>query len=125
MTHDDVRAWLDAYVGVWRTYNPADIADLFTKNATYASHPRDEGDALVWGRDAIAADGLEAQAPPDSWEAQYQPLIVEGKQAAAVGTTRYTSGRTNYNLRVLRFAEGGRYAEFVEWFMIPPSEETP
>jgi len=125
MTHDGVQAWLDAYVQAWRTYDPADIATLFTENATYAYHPWDEGEAVVRGRDAIVADWLEEQDPPDSWEAQYKPLMVEGDQAVATGTTRYTEGKTYYNLWVLRFAEGGACAEFVEWFMVQPSEESP
>ncbi len=125
MTHDGVQAWIDAYVQAWRTYDPADIAALFTENATYAYHPWDEGEAVVRGRDAIVADWLEEQDPPDSWEAQYKPLMVEGDQAVATGTTRYAEGKTYYNLWVLRLTEGGACAEFVEWFMVPPSEETP
>ena len=126
MTHDGVQAWLDAYVQAWRTHDPADIAALFTENASYAYHPWDEGEAVVRGRDAIVADWLEEQDPPHSWAAQYQPLMVEGGQAVVTGTTRYTEGKTYYyyNLWVLRFAEGGSCAEFVEWFMVQPSEET-
>ena len=75
MTHEDVRTWLDAYVDAWRSYDPAAIADLFTEDATYAYHPWDEGEAVVRGRDAIVADWLEEQDPPDSWEAQYRPIF--------------------------------------------------
>ena len=39
MTRDVVQAWVDAYVRAWRTYDPADIAALFTEDATYAYHP--------------------------------------------------------------------------------------
>ncbi len=126
MTHDDLQAWLDAYVEAWRTYDPAEIAALFTEEATYAYHPWDEGEAVVRGRDAIVADWLEEQDPPGSWEATYEPqMVAAGDQAVATGTTRYTEGKTYYNLWILRFAEGSRCAEFVEWFMVPPSEETP
>ena len=125
MTREDVQAWVDAYARAWRTYAPADIATLFTEDATYAYHPWDEGEAVVRGRGAIVANWLEEQDPPDSWEAQYRPLLVEGEQAVATGTTRYTEGETYYNLWVLRFAEGRRCAEFVEWFMVPPPEGTP
>ena len=125
MTHDDVRVWLDAYVDAWRTYDPAAIAALFTEDATYAYHPWDEGEALVRGRDAIVADWLEERDPPGSWEARYEPLMVEGEQAVATGTTRYTDGKTYWNLWLLRFGEDGRCAEYVEWFMVPPPEETP
>ena len=50
--------------------------------------------------------------------------MVEGDQAVVTGTTRYTEGKTYYNLWVLHFAEGGSCAEFVEWFMVQPLEET-
>jgi hypothetical protein len=49
--------------------------------------------------------------------------MVEGDRAVALGTTRYTDGETYLNLWVLRFGEGGRCAEFVEWYMVPPPEE--
>jgi hypothetical protein len=124
MIHDDVQAWLDAYVDAWRTYDPAAIAALFTEDATYAYHPWDEGEEVVRGRDAIVADWLEEQDPPGSWEAQYQPLLVEGKHAVATGITRYSGGKTYCNLWVLRFGEGNCCGEFVEWYMVPPPEGT-
>ncbi len=123
VTHDDVQAWLDAYVEAWRTYDPAAITTLFTEDATYAYHPWDEGEDLVQGRDAIVADWLEEQDEPGSWEAHYQPLMIEGQRAVATGTTRYANGRFYWNLFLLRFGEGGRCAESVEWFMTQPPEE--
>lgn len=125
MTHDDVRAWLDAYVDAWRTYDPASIAALFTEDATYAYHPWDEGADVVRGRDAIVANWLEVRDPPDSWEASYRPLLVEGERAVATGTTSYATGETYWNLWVLRFRGDGRCSGFVEWYMVPPSEEAP
>lgn len=125
MTHDAVQTWLDAYVEAWRTYDPASIATLFAEGATYAYHPWDEGADVVRGRDAIVANWLEERDPPGSWEAQYRPLLVEGERAAATGTTTYASGETYWNLWVLRFDGDGRCVEFVEWYMVPSSEETP
>jgi hypothetical protein len=124
VTHNDLRAWLDAYVEAWRTYDPASIAALFTEDATYAYHPWDEGEEVVRGRDAIVENWLEEQDQPGSWEAQYRPLLVDGERAVATGTTSYVSGETYWNLWVLRFDEDGRCAEFVEWYMVPPSERT-
>jgi ketosteroid isomerase-like protein len=123
MTHGDLQGWLDAYVEAWRTYDPAAIADLFTEDATYAYHPWDED--VVRGRDAIVADWLEERDPPDSWEAHYGPLLVEGERAVATGTTRYDDGKTYWNLWVLRFDENNRCAEFVEWYMVPLREGAP
>ena len=123
MNHDDVQTWLDAYIEAWRTYDPAAIAALFTEDATYAYHPWDEGEDVVRGRDAIVADWLEEQDEPGSWEAQYRPLLADGERAVATGTTRYASGRSYWNLYVLRFGEEVRCAEFVEWYMVQPPEE--
>ena len=67
MTHDDVKAWLGAYVEAWRTYDPAAIAALFTEDATYAYHPWDSGEELVRGRDAIVANWLEERDPAGPW----------------------------------------------------------
>ena len=125
MTHDDLKAWLEAYVEAWRTYDPAAIAALFTEDATYAYHPWDSGEELVRGRDAIVANWLEERDPPGSWEAAYRPLLVAGDRAVAEGTTRYADGSNYLNLWVLRFAEDNRCAEFVEWYMVPPEERTP
>jgi hypothetical protein len=124
VTHNDLRVWLDAYVEAWRTYNPTSIAALFTEDATYAYHPWDQGEEVVRGRDAIVANWLEELDQPASWEAQYRPLLVEGDRAVATGTTSYAGGETYWNLWVLRFAEDGCCAEFVEWYMVPPSERT-
>lgn len=122
MTHDDVQVWLDHYVEAWRTYDPALIADLFGEGATYAYHPYD---APVVGRDAIVADWLEHPDDPKSWKAQYEPYVVEGDRAVAVGESTYFladgSRRTvYYNLWTLRFDDEGRCIDFVEYFMELP-----
>jgi len=122
MTHDDVQAWLDAYVGAWRSYDPRAIGALFTEDATYAYHPWDEGEEVVRGRDAIVADWLEEQDPPGSWEGHYRPIMVEGERAVATGTTSYTNGAYYWNLWVLRLDENNRCAEYVEWYMGRPQK---
>jgi hypothetical protein len=122
LTHDAVQRWLDAYVDAWRTYDPAAIGALFTEDATYAYHPYDEGDEVVRGRGAIVADWLEEWDEPGTWEASYRPLVVEGRRAVAEGTTSYTNGDFFWNLWTLRFDDGNRCAEFVEWFMVRPRD---
>ena len=122
MVRDDVQVWLDAYVHAWRTYDATAIEALFTENATYAYHPWDDGEELVQGRDAIVANWLEERDAPNSWEAHYRPLMVEGEQAVATGTTSYTNGKTYWNLWVLRFDENNRCAKYVEWYMERPQE---
>lgn len=112
---DHVQKWLDAYVEAWRTYEG--IADLFTEDAEYRYHPYDEP---LRGREAIAADWLKEREDPGSWEARYEPLIVDGDRAVATGETRYAEGRTFSNLFVLAFDGEGRCREFTEWYMEHP-----
>lgn len=87
MNHDDVQAWIDAYVGAWRTYDPDAIGALFAPDATYAYHPYDESGEILRGRDSIVANWLEERDEPGSWEASYHPLMVEGRRAVVQGTT--------------------------------------
>ena len=122
MTHDDVQAWLDAYVDAWRTYDPEAIGALFAKDATYAYHPYDKGEEVVRGREAIIADWCGEQDEPGSWEASYRPLVAEGRRAVAEGTTSYTNGSFYWNLWTLRFDEENRCTEYVEWFMVRPQD---
>jgi hypothetical protein len=116
-TTEQLQAWLDAYVAAWRGYDRRTIGELFSEDATYAYHPYDEP---LRGRDAIAADWLRDPDEPDSWEARYRPLLIDGDRAAATGETRYTDGLVFSNLFLLRFDADGRCSEFVEWFMEQP-----
>ncbi len=118
MTHDDVQAWLDAYVAAWRSYEPEAIADLFSEDATYAINPWAEP---ITGRDAIVASWTANPDPPDSWDAAYRPLLISGDQVVATGETSYTGDDTYVNLWLLSFDDQGRCASYVDWYMIKPS----
>jgi SnoaL-like domain len=111
----DVQKWLDAYVEAWRTYEG--IGDLFSADVEYRYHPYDEP---LRGRDAIVESWLSEREEPDSWEARYEPLLVDGDRAVATGETRYAGGRTFSNVFVLAFDEDGRCREFTEWYMEHP-----
>lgn len=115
MTHDDVQRWLDHYVAAWRSYDPDQIADLFSRDATYAYQPWAEP---LRGSSAIVADWLKEPDEPDSWQADYRPLLVAGNRATATGETRYRGGKTYRNLFVLTFDDAGRCTDFVEWYML-------
>jgi ketosteroid isomerase-like protein len=117
MTEADLQRWLDAYVDAWRTYDTGAIAALFSEDARYRYRPYQEPLA---GRDAIAASWLEDRDEPDSWDAEYRPLLVHGDRAIAVGETRYRTGDVYSNLWVMRFDDRQRCADFVEWFMKHP-----
>jgi ketosteroid isomerase-like protein len=117
MTRERVQAWLDAYVEAWRSYDAEAIGELFAADATYRYHPYDDPEH---GRDTIVEGWLEDRDEPGSWEARYEPLLVEGNRAVATGETRYADGQTFSNLFVLEFDEDGRCRSFTEWFMEHP-----
>jgi hypothetical protein len=123
MTHDDVKRWLFAYVEAWRSYDPDAIGALFTDRAIYSYGPWLEP---ARGRQAIVDTWLASKDPPDSWQADYWPLAVEGNTAVVRGRTRYfddsrTHLRTEYdNVFEIHFDEQGRAAEFSEWYVEKP-----
>ncbi len=117
MTPERVQAWLDAYVEAWRTYDPDQIGALFADDASYAFHPWGEP---IRGVEAIVSGWLQEPDPPDSWEASYRPLLMEGNRAVATGQTRYADGQVFGNIWVLSFDPAGRCTEFVEWYMAEP-----
>jgi hypothetical protein len=114
MTRERVQAWLDAYVSAWRSYDAGAIGALFSDAAEYRYHPYDEP---LRGRQAIVDDWLDDRDEPGSWEAAYEPLLVEGDAAVATGETRYANGRVFSNLFVLEFNDEGRCRSFTEWYM--------
>jgi ketosteroid isomerase-like protein len=125
MTRDDVQRWLDAYIAAWRSYDPGEIGALFADDATYRYHPYDEP---VTGREAIVADWLEEQDAAGTWEAWYQPHTVEGDRAVAIGESRYlepdgSPGDLYYNVFLLRFDDGGRCTDFIEYFVKHPKDK--
>ena len=123
MNRESLQVWLDKYVQAWRTYDQAQIGDLFSEDALYLYSPFDEQNPLR-GREAIVADWLKAPDEAGSWEAHYAPIAVEGDVGVAQGRTRYfnTDGsieREFDNIFVLEFNEEGRCTRFTEWFMQP------
>ncbi|HLA16040.1 MAG TPA: nuclear transport factor 2 family protein [Candidatus Limnocylindrales bacterium] len=128
LTHEDVQTWLDRYVEAWRTYEPAAIRDLFSEDAEYRYHPWDEP---VSGRDAILHDWVEpagdasTRDTPGTYDARYEPWVVEGDRAVAVGVSSYWTDatrtqleRTFHNAFFLRFDADGRCAAFTEYFVL-------
>ena len=123
MTHDAVKAWLDAYVQAWKTYDRQAISDLFAEDATYINSPYDES---IRGREAIVAAWLENQDTPGTYDAHYAPVVVEGDRAVANGRSIYyqPDGKTlraEYdNIFLLRFDMQNRCLEYREWYMARP-----
>ena len=127
MDHKSVQQWLDKYVEAWKSYNPAQIGDLFSENALYFYSPWDE-DNPIRGREAIVAEWRREPDPSGSWEARYEPIVVEGEVAVAQGRTRYIKpdgsiDRQFNNIFVLNFDKSGRCERFTEWYMQPRSAQ--
>ena len=133
MTHDDVQAWLDRYVAAWESYDPAAIGDLFAEDAAYRYHPADEP---IVGRDAIVRSWLDPEAgspasgrdEPGTYAAHYEPYVVEGDRAVAVGWSRYWTdtsraeeASTFDNCFLLEFDAAGRCRAFTEFFRERPA----
>ena len=122
MEQAELARWLRDYVEAWRSYDVDQIEALFTEDARYRYHPYD---GWLEGRDEIVKSWLSEQDDPESWDAAYEPLAIDGEVAIATGTSRYThpdgSIRIIYeNCFVIRFVADGRCAEFTEWFMARP-----
>lgn len=123
MDRDGVARWLTSYVEAWSSNDRDRIAALFSATATYRYAPFD--DPLV-GRDAIVAGWLEDPDEPDSWEASYVPVAVDGDTAVAVGRSSYRAteerpARTYHNCYVMQFDADGRCSDFTEWYMQQPT----
>ena len=123
MAHDQVQQWLDGYIDAWRSNNADTIGNLFTEDAVYSYRPWENDDVAVRGRDAIVAAWLRHQDDPDSWDAKYEPYVVEGDKAVAVGWSRYNATdtepeKTYHNAYLLEFGDDGRCSSFHEfWFL--------
>jgi hypothetical protein len=126
MDHAGVQRWLDSYVQAWMTYDPQQIRNLFSEDATYAYGPYHEP---LRGREAIVASWLDNPDKPGTYRAQYRPLVVEGNTAIANGRSTYfeADGKTLLrefdNIYLIRFDDSGRCKAFTEWYMQKPKEE--
>lgn len=120
LTRSTVKAWLDAYVQAWKTYDAQEIGNLFSADAVYVYSPFSEP---VRGREAIVASWLEGRDTPGTYDAHYEPLVIEGNTAVTNGQSLYyeqdqkTLKAEWNNIFFLRFDDEGRCAEFREWYM--------
>lgn len=119
-----VDRWLARYVAAWKSYDRAEIGELFSQDAAYRYHPYDDP---VVGREAIVESWLEEERrdEPGSFEASYRSFAVDGDRAVAVGASTYLDengavDRVYDNAYLLRFDGEGRCSEFTEWFMKRP-----
>lgn len=123
MTHDQVQKWLDGYVDGWASSDADAIADLFTEDALYSYRPWENDEVTAKGREAIVSAWLRHEEDPESWDAHYEPFVVEGNKAVAVGWSRYFATddepeKTYHNAYLLEFGDDGRCSSFHEfWFL--------
>lgn len=123
--------WLDRYIQAWLSYNPNDVAALFSEDVAYRYHPYDEP---VVGRQAVVAswlaedtsDSASTRDAPGTYEAEYSPVAIDGDTVVATGTSRYRDVpggpfvRIYDNCFVLRFDGEGRCREFTEYYIRRP-----
>jgi uncharacterized protein (TIGR02246 family) len=114
------QAWLDRYIAAWRSNDPAQVADLFSEEATYRHRPTDEP---LHGRAAIVADWTDDPDDPATWQAAYAPLAIDGEVHVASGESSYVAadGTPEYryaNVFVCRFDADGRCTDFTEWWTL-------
>lgn len=131
MDHPTAQAWLDRYVAAWKSYDADDIAALFSEDVRYRFYSYAE---WIVGRDAVVASWLaedtDAQGStrdePDTYDAAYAPVAVDGDVVVATGTTTYTETpggpvtRIFDNCFVMRFDDDGRCREFTEYYTKRP-----
>ena len=120
ITEASVSQWLDDYVSAWKRYDPQAIGRLFSPDALYYYGPYHEP---VRGRDAIVANWLDNRDEPDTYDASYRPVAINGALAVANGRSLYfEKGTRNVhrefdNIFLIRFNDSGECTEFREWFM--------
>jgi hypothetical protein len=127
MDHHSAQGWLDRYVAAWLSYEPQDIAALFSEDVAYRYHPSDE--PIVGRLEVVAAwlgesgaDGVSTRDAPGTYEAAYSPVAVDGDTVVATGTSRYREVpdgpvvRIYDNCFVMRFDGDGRCSQFTEYY---------
>lgn len=131
MDVESAQDWLDRYVAAWLSYDPDDVAALFSEDIAYRYHPYDEP---IVGREAVVAawlaedgqDGSSSRDAPGTYEARYSPIAIDGDTVVATGSSRYRDDadgpvvRIYENCFILRFDGNGRCREFTEYYIRRP-----
>ncbi len=120
MDRQQFQGWLDRYVEAWKSYDPAEIGDLFSEDARYRHHPQDE--AIV-GREAIVKDWTEEPDKKGTYDASYEVAAIDGDVHVATGWSRYLDGPGGapedeyWNVYLCRFNDAGECTDFTEYWI--------
>src|SRR6476469_3514462 len=131
MNLENAQRWLDLYVDARRSYDPDEIAALFSEDVAYRYHPYDEP---IVGRQAVVTSWLGDGAPddastrdaPGTYEAEYSPIAIDGDTVVATGTSRYREVpdgpivRSYENCFIMRFGDDGSCRDFTEYYIRRP-----
>lgn len=131
MDVESAQRWLNRYVDAWLSYDPDEIAALFSEDVVYRYHPSDEPTV---GRQAVVnswlgedgSDQASSRDAPGTYHAEYSPIAIDGDTVVATGTSRYREVpdgpvvRTYDNCFVMRFDEDGRCRDFTEYYTRRP-----
>ena len=125
VTKETVSAWLAGYVQAWKTYDKDTIGALFSEDVVYYYTPFSEP---VRGRAAVVVAWLEQPDEAGTYDAHYEPVLIEGDHAVTNGRSRYfeQDGKTLKmewdNVFFLQFDADGRCKEYREWYMERPKK---
>ena len=131
MELQEAQSWLNRYIAAWLTYDPDEIAALFSQDVAYRYHPYDEP---IVGREAVvaswlgegASDDASTRDAPGTYDAEYSPVAIDDDVVVATGTSRYRETpdgpvvRSYENCFVMRFDRDGRCLDFVEYYLRRP-----
>src|SRR5688500_6090439 len=110
------REWLDSYADAWQQGDDAPLADLFTADAVYRSHPFRP--PLV-GVEEIRGDWRDSPSTQEELELRCgEPLVAGNRVVVEWSATMRDDGReiTVPGCLLMRFRPGGRCNELREYW---------
>jgi ketosteroid isomerase-like protein len=114
-----LRRWIDAYLAVWESNEPAAIAALFTADGVYRIEPW----WILSGREEIVAGWLEHADKPGDTTFHWWHVARDGDLWTVEARTRYHSlGKDYANLWLVELDDEGRARAFIEWWKQFPDD---